>query len=189
MMRRNTGAALAAGAAALLAACEEPTSELVLIEDADAIYESPPPAPPDVVITELSAADVPEAVRAAAMAASPEMTILGAEKKVREGRVYFDVEGELPDGSEIELDMLETADGVEVVEIQRDLDWGDVPAMARDAAVAVKADVAPVRVIESKQTDGSVIYELFAEGQPGDPAMEVRVMDGAAEVLAERWPH
>mgnify|MGYP000153282304 CR=1 FL=1 len=51
-------------------------------------------------------------------------------------------------------------------------------------------EAAYLRVIESKQAeDGSVIYELFADGQPADPAMEVRVLDGEAEVLAERWPH
>ncbi len=188
-MRKYRGLVLAVGAVAFAAACEEASSDLVVVEDEVAAAGAELPPAPEVEITELSADEVPDAVRAAALAASPEMTILGAEKKVREGRVYFDVEGELPDGAEIELDMLETDEGVEVVEIQRDLNWADVPGMARDAAIAVKADVAPVRVIESKQTDGSVIYELFADGQPADPAMEVRVVDGAAEVLAERWPH
>jgi hypothetical protein len=34
-----------------------------------------------------------------------------------------------------------------------------------------------------------VIYELFADGQPATPALEVRVVDGRAEVLKEAWPH
>ena len=47
----------------------------------------------------------------------------------------------------------------------------------------------PVRVIESTQTDGSVIYELFAAGAPEKPSLEVRVTDGKAEVLKEEWMH
>ena len=144
---------------------------------------------PSVEITDLSVSEIPEAVRVIVMAAVPDITISGAQRKARDGRVYFDVEGELPDGSEIELDILETETGPKVVEVQRDLDWADVPALARDAAIAAKTDMAPVRVIESRQTDDSIIYELFAEGQPADPAMEVHVMDGVAEVLSERWPH
>jgi len=144
---------------------------------------------PSAEINDLSASEIPDAVRAIVLAAVPDITIAGAQRKARDGRVYFDVEGELPDGSEIELDILDTANGPEVVEIQRDMDWADIPALARDAAIAAKADVAPVRVIESRQTDESIIYELFADGQPADPAMEVRVKDGVAEVLSERWPH
>ena len=146
------------------------------------------PAPP-VEITDLSASEIPDDVRALVLATVPDITIAGAQRKARDGRVYFDVEGELPDGSEIEFDILETANGPEVVEVQRDMDWADIPALARDAAIAAKADVAPVRVIESRQTDESIIYELFADGQPADPAMEVRVKDGVAEILSERWPH
>ena len=51
--------------------------------------------------------DVPAAVLDAAKAASPGFTPLEAEAESREGRRYFDVEGSLPDGSEIEFDMME----------------------------------------------------------------------------------
>jgi hypothetical protein len=44
-------------------------------------------------------------------------------------------------------------------------------------------------VIESRQTDGTVIYELFADGAPAMPALEVALRDGQAKVLAEVWPH
>jgi hypothetical protein len=46
-----------------------------------------------------------------------------------------------------------------------------------------------VRVIESTQNDGAVIYELFAPGQPKTPALEVSWKDGKAKVLTEAWPH
>ncbi|WP_300572553.1 hypothetical protein [Phenylobacterium sp.] len=42
---------------------------------------------------------------------------------------------------------------------------------------------------ESKQTDGSIVYELFAEGKPQTPSLEVMWKDGQAKVLTETWPH
>jgi hypothetical protein len=131
------------------------------------------------------AGPAPSDVSAAVKAAMPQMTIADAELKERDGRRYYDVEGTLPDGSEIELDMLQTAQGWQVVEIQRDIAWTAAPAPVRAAAPAAR----PVRVIESKQNDGAVVYELFAEGQPKDPAIEVMWKDGQAKVLTNRWPH
>ena len=69
--------------------------------------------------------------------------------------------------------MPETPQGWQVVEIQRDIAWATAPAALRTAAGAAK----PVRVIESKQTDGAIVYELFAEGQLRDPAIEVMWKD------------
>lgn len=161
-------------AAGLLAACsQEPAATL--------------PSQGDI-ITEIAPGDLPGPVQAAVSAAMPDMVIQEVLRKERNERVYFDVEGERADGSEIELDIL-YADGVaEVVEIQRDLAWSDVPATVREAALSAGAGE-PVRIIESVQTDGSIIYELFAAGQPSDPAMEVKTSEGKVEVLAERWPH
>ena len=161
-------------AAGLLAACsQEPAQTLQSQGD---------------IVTEFAPDDLPGPVQAAVSAAMPDMTVQEVLRKERDERVYFDVEGERADGSEIELDIL-YADGVaEVVEIQRDLAWPDVPATVREAAQSAGASE-PVRIIESVQTDGSIIYELFAEGQPSNPAMEVKTSDGQVEVLAERWPH
>lgn len=145
--------------------------------------------PPETRITATAAADIPDAVRTAVLAARPGMVIADAEMKEREGRRYYDVEGSL-NGAEIELDLLETPDGWQVVEIQRDIDWTAAPASVRAAAAAERAGFVPVRVIESAQADGSaVIYELFAEGQPATPALEVRVAGSRTEVLREAWPH
>jgi hypothetical protein len=128
---------------------------------------------------------VPPDVAAAVKAASPQMKIAEAELKEREGRRYYDVEGTLPDGSEIELDMLETPQGWKVVEIQRDVAWTTAPAPVIAAAGAAQ----PVRVIESRQTDGSIVYELFAQGKPETPSLEVMWKDGQAKVLTQTWPH
>ena len=152
---------------------------------------SPPaePAAPATAITPTAAADIPEAVRAVVLSARPGMVIAEAELKEREGRRYYDVEGTLA-GADIELDLLETPRGWEVVEIQRDLPWTAVPAGVRAAAEGARAGFIPVRIIESVQAaDGAVIYELFADGQPATPALEVRAAGGRIEVLKETWPH
>ncbi|MCS6625336.1 PepSY-like domain-containing protein [Roseibacterium beibuensis] len=147
------------------------------------------PGAPATAITPTAVADIPDAVRAAVLAARPGMTIAEAELKEREGRRYYDVEGTV-DGAEIELDLLETPQGWQVVEIQRDLAWTAVPAAVRSAAETARAGFVPVRVIESVQAeDGAVIYELFADGQPATPALEIRAHDGRVEVLKEVWPH
>lgn len=136
-----------------------------------------------------SAADLPAEVVAAVRKAQAGIVIQAAELKERDGRRYYDVEGTLPGGGEIELDLLQTPQGWEVVEIQRDIPWGEAPHPVHAAAAGPTKGVAPARVIESRQTDGTVIYELFAPGQPKDPAVEVSWKDGAAKVLTEKWPH
>jgi hypothetical protein len=156
--------------AAALAACAAPREEVV------------------TEITPTAAADIPPAVLTAVRAAMPGITVAEAELKVREGRRYYDVEGRMPDGSEIELDLLETNGAWAVVEIQRDIEWAQAPAAVRAAAAARRA-VSPVRVIESRQTDGRIIYELFAPGRPATPALEVMWDGRTAAVLAETWPH
>lgn len=119
----------------------------------------------------------------------PGMIIGDVDRKEREGRIYLDVEGKRPDGSEVELDVLQEGVGWRLVEVQRDIGWNEAPAAVTAAAKAVPGAFTPQRVIESTQTDGTVIYELFAPGRTGEPAMEIRVRDGKAEVLGERWQH
>ena len=146
-------------------------------------------ATPVTAITPTVAADIPEAVRAVVLAARPGMVIIEAELKERENRRYYDVEGTL-NGAGIELDLLETPRGWEVVEIQRDIPWSSAPAAVRAAAEGSRSGFTPVRVIESTQTeDGAIIYELFADGQPATPVFEVRAANGRTDVLTEAWPH
>jgi len=138
----------------------------------------------------VKAADVPAEVAAATEAALPGFRILAAERKERDGRVYYDVEGLRADGAEAELDMLQTPEGWRVVEIQRDIAWGDAPPAVRDLVATSPQAFLPVRVIESRQVDdSSVIYELFAEDRPEAPSVEVRVADGRARFLTEANPH
>jgi hypothetical protein len=129
-------------------------------------------------------------VVAVVTAAAPGLKIQEAELKEREDRRYYDVEGVLPDGAEIEFDLLQTSGTWKIVETQRDIAWAATPQPVRDAAVKAVPKIAPVRVIESTEDNGMVIYELFVEGQPKAPALEVSWKKGqTAKVLTEAWPH
>ena len=148
-------------------------------------------AGPETAIRNVATSDLPAGLAELAAATVPGMTIVEAERKERAGRVYYDVEGTRPDGSEVEIDVLQGADGkLTAVEVQRDIDWAAAPAPVRTAVAAKKDAFAPERVIESRQVeDGAVIYELFAPGRKDEPAMEVRWHNGKAEVLGERAAH
>ena len=141
--------------------------------------------------TETELQSVPPAVLAAARAAQPTMRFTQAEAEVRDGRNYYDVAGELPDGSEIELDLLQEGDRWSVVETQRDIAFAAAPEPVRTAAARADAGFQPVRVIESRQNDGVIIYELYGPAAAGQEARKVEIkLDGAkAEVLTEEWAH
>jgi len=148
-------------------------------------------AGPETTISNVTAADLPAGLAELVESTVPGMTIAEAERKEREGRIYYDVEGTRPDGSAVEIDVLQGAGGtLTAVEVQRDIDWASAPAPVRAAAAAKKDAFAPERVIESRQVDsGATIYELFAPGRKDEPAMEVRWQNDKAEVLGERWAH
>jgi hypothetical protein len=136
-------------------------------------------------------ASVPKEVLDAARAAQPTMQFTEAEAEVREGRNYYDVAGTLPDGSEIELDMLQKPDGWAVVETQRDIAFEAAPEPVRAASAKLDAKFAPTRVIESRQSDGLVIYELFGheKGNPEGRKVEIKWDGSKAELLTKEWAH
>ena len=142
------------------------------------------------VTTEIALSDVPQSVREVVMATRADFEMAEVLKKVRDGRVYYDVEGELPGGEEIEFDVLMTEHGPKVVEIQRDMAWGDVPSNARKVVDAANKDnLEIVRIIESVQTDQSIIYEVFVAGHSDGPRFEVQTKAGDVKLLPERWKH
>jgi hypothetical protein len=147
-------------AAALLAACTQPSQ-----------------SGPDTV----SAPAVDPAVAAVVMSAMPGVEITGGEA---DGQGEYEVTGTL-DGQEYEFDLLGPEGGWRVVEIQRDIAWGDAPEAVRAAAAGAPNAFEPARVIESRQpADGSIVYELFAPGAAaGAPTLEVRFMDGEAAIM------
>lgn len=181
-MRRQ--AWLIAGAVLALAACGK----------ADTPAEPPAAAPEKSVLAEgpaaevsaVAAADLPPGVQGAVLARVPGMKIAEAERKERGGKIFFDVEGTRPDGSPVELDLIEEAGKYRVVEMQHDIAWADAPAPVRAAAGAAADAFTPARVIESTQEDGTIVYELFAPGKADEPAAEVNWKDGKAALRTER---
>lgn len=148
-----------------------------------------PPAS-DTTPPEAAGSLVPTDIAAVVSAASPGITITNGEPSA--GNDEYEVTGTLPNGDEVELDLMQSNGVWTVLEIQRDVAWSSVPEPVRAAAAAAAApnSFEPVRVIESRQTDdGSVVFELFSapdqDGRPsGGPAMEVRWHDQKAEVIA-----
>ena len=138
-----------------------------------------PPAATDQATA--PAPDIDPAIVSVVTAAMPGVTITGGES---DGADEFEVTGTL-DGQEYEFDLMGPEGGWRVVEIQRDIVWGDAPAPVRDLVATAPNGFLPERVIESRQpADGSVVYELFAPGAaPGHPTLEVRFMDGEAAIL------
>ena len=133
---------------------------------------------------------VPEAVLAAAQAAKPDLEISMAEYERRDGREYYDIGGTLPDGSELELDMMLGDPGWIVVEIQRDITMDLTPAVVGAALAAHSPDWRPDRIIESDQGDGVIIYEFFGPGNGDEPLkIEVKLEGEEAQVLADEWAH
>lgn len=126
--------------------------------------------------------EVPPEVLAAAAAAQPGFTPAEAEAETRDGRRYFDVGGKLADGSEVEFDIMEEGGLWRVVETQRDIRLATAPAAVRDMAGKFPAE----RVIESRQADGLVIYELYDAGQR---KLEIKWDGKTAEALTEEWAH
>jgi hypothetical protein len=147
------------------------------------------PQGPHTIITPLTPAELPPALTAQVLAASPGLTVTGAERKEREDRIYFDVAGRQPNGAEIELDVQQIDGHFDIVEIQRDLAFDDMPEPVRALTASALGQVRPERIIESVQKGGIAIFELFSPGRPAEPAAEIRFVGGEARFLTERWPH
>jgi len=129
--------------------------------------------------TETTPPVAPE-IAAAVSAAMPGVTIVSGEA---DGAGEYEVTGTL-DGQEYEFDLMGPDGGWRVVEIQRDIVWGDAPAAVRDVVATAPTGFLPERVIESRQpADNSIVYELFASGAPDAPTMEVRFINGEAAIM------
>ena len=101
------------------------------------------------------------------------LTIAGAERKQRDGMTFYDVEGTRPDGSEVELDMLEDKGRFTVVEVQRDIAWADAPAPVRAVAgAAADAEQArPFRQTGQQLRATEQVQQLVARQQAADPRL------------------
>lgn len=127
-------------------------------------------------------AEVPAEVMAAASAAQPGFAPTEAQAETRDGRDYFDIGGKLADGSEVEFDIVLEGARWQVVETQRDIALTEAPAAVRSVAENFPA----TRVIESRQNDGLVIYELYDAQQR---KLEIKWDGKRAEKLTAEWAH
>lgn len=140
---------------------------------------------------ELSIEAIPAGVLNAVQAIAPDMTINEAEKEYKHGNVYIDVEGVLKDGSEIEFDLLKKGDSWQVVEIQRDITWEQLPKNVARALQADSPQFLPKRIIESIQHGEDItVFEFYSVGNDGkEMRKEVKLQNGKAEVLEQEWSH
>jgi len=140
---------------------------------------------------EVPVADVPRAVVAVALERVPDLRIASAESEARDGRRYFDIGGTRANGAEIELDIMEEGGRWRVVETQRDIALADAPEAVRNLARAHDSSLTPTRVIESRQEDGLVVYELFAPigSDPQGRKVEIKWDGRQASVLSTEWAH
>jgi len=147
--------------------------------------DTPQPQTDDTI--EVSLKDVPKNVSKVVMAQSPDFKMVEVLKKRRSDRIYYDVEGELPNGDEIEFDVLITENGPKIVEIQRDIAWTVTPQSVQDVVGEANSDnLDVVRIIESKQVGSdTIIYEIFVLGQAAKPRFEVSVSSGGPARLLD----
>lgn len=131
---------------------------------------------------DVALAQVPPEVLAAATASQPGFVPAEAEAETRDGRNYFDVGGKAADGSEVEFDIMQEGTQWRVVETQRDIQLAAAPEAVRKAAGTFRAG----RVIESRQADGLVIYELYDDRQR---KLEIKWDGKSAEALTKEWAH
>lgn len=141
--------------------------------------------------TDVPLSEVPAEVLAATNQAQAGFTAKEAQSETREGRRYFDIGGTLADGSEVEFDIMEEGGRWRVVETQRDIAFSAAPAAVRQASASHDPGFVPTRVIESRQQDDLVLYELYAaaNGDPQGRKVEVKWDGRTAEVLTQEWQH
>jgi len=117
---------------------------------------------------------------------SPKFSPKEAEKEIKHGNTYIDVEGVNENGEEIEFDMLLEEDGSWVIaEIQGDLTLRQVPKPVQDIFKQT-VDAEPLRIIESDQGDGTTIYEFYTEEGGKEIKTEVKL---SVELLTKEWQH
>ena len=138
---------------------------------------------------EINIADIPAEVLTVIKRDQPDFTVKEAEKEFKHGKVYFDVEGEKSDGSEIEFDLLLVNNEWKIMEVQRDVTLQECPK-AVIAAYHSNVDSKPQRIIESKQNTGEVIYEFYSRFKNGSEVKhEIKFWQGKAEILDVEWEH
>ena len=134
--------------------------------------------------------DIPKSVIKKLEQHSPGFIAQEADVESKKGERYMDIEGKLPDGTEIEFDLILEGDKWTIVEIQRDIEANTTPknvlAELNKGAPGFKID----RIIESDQGNGVIIYEFYsAQKNQKTLKKEVKLEGGKAELLKKEWKH
>lgn len=139
---------------------------------------------------ELGMTDIPKDALKTVLELHPEFKVNEAEKEFKHDKVYLDLEGEV-DGKEIEFDMLQTDSGWEIVEVQRDLVWEQLPENVATALKTEAPDFIAKRIIESGQYGTDItVYEFYAVDANGkESRKEVKLENGVATLLKKEWKH
>lgn len=139
---------------------------------------------------ELAKEEIPADAMATVLALHPNFSVNEVEKEFKHDNVYLDLEGEV-DGTEIEFDMLQTENGWEIVEVQRDLVMEQLPPVVADVLTGEAPDFEPKRIIESKQFGTDItIFEFYAVSEDGtESRKEVKLENGEASLLEKEWKH
>jgi len=131
--------------------------------------------------------DVPAGVISVKKEANPDFEMLEAQKELKHGNTYYDIEGLTASGNEIEFDMLFNADGTwSIAEIQRDLTLEQTPQPVTELYEKNVVGVVPVRIIESDQGGGVIVYEFFTNEQGQEKKYEIKL---EVELLEKEWTH
>ncbi len=138
----------------------------------------------------IAIADVPASILKLVAEQSPGFQVAEAESELRNGQVYFDIEGTTAEGAEIEFDITKIDGEWTIVETQRDIEWDTAPTPVQASLQAAAQNFSIRRIIESDQGDGVIIYEFFGSvAKAPEQKIEVRYAAGEAEVLTEEWLH
>jgi len=131
--------------------------------------------------------DVPNGVKSVILESNPNFKMLEAEKELKHGNTYFDVEGLDAQGNEIEFDMLLGEDGSwTIAEIQRDLTLEQCPEPVVNLYKQKVVDVEPRRIIESDQGGGVIVYEFYTLEKEKEKKYEIKL---SVEFLEKEWKH
>jgi len=132
-------------------------------------------------------ADVPAGVTSVILSANPAFKMKEAQKELKHGNTYFDIEGLDADGNEIEFDMLLEKDGTwRIAEIQRDLTLEQTPEPVSVLFKSKVSNVLPKRIIESDQGGGVIVYEFYTVESDLEKKYEIKL---EVEFLEKEWKH
>ena len=137
------------------------------------------------VSVELS--DVPASVKSVIKSAYPKFKMQEAEKELKHGNTYFDIEGLDANGEDLEFDMLLGKDGSwSIAEIQRDLLVEQCPINVLSLFRQRVGSVDIARIIESDQGGGVIVYEFYTVEQGKENKYEIKL---ELSFLEKEWKH